>query len=182
LGTPGMSSQHNHTVLLSAAPVNANAHAHGATQIAFFMHTVHTKANSIRFAHQSLCSPCISTLLKAIKCGYLKGGPNLTAHGNKKYLNPSPATAKGHMWHPRQGICSTHCIPPVTKVPVYKNIHSNNDDVADDKSDDSIPMHHPNANGMLHANIIESNNDSEANIFVFAAFAEKRTTYQYTLF
>jgi hypothetical protein len=47
LGTPGMSSQHNHMVLPLVAPVNANAHAHGATQIAFFTHTVRTKANSI---------------------------------------------------------------------------------------------------------------------------------------
>jgi hypothetical protein len=35
-------------------------------QVGFFTHTIHTKANSIKSAHQSLCSPCISTLLKAI--------------------------------------------------------------------------------------------------------------------
>ncbi len=67
LGTPGMTSQHITNVLPLAAPVFANAHAHSATQIAFFTHTVQTKANSIQFAHQSLCSPRISTLLKAIQ-------------------------------------------------------------------------------------------------------------------
>jgi hypothetical protein len=66
LGSQGMTSQHTNCVLLLAAPVIANAHAHPAVQIAFFVHTVCTKANSIRFAHQSLCSPQISTLLKVI--------------------------------------------------------------------------------------------------------------------
>jgi hypothetical protein len=42
----------------------ANAHAHLPTPIACFTHTVQTKANSIGFAHQSLCSPRISTLLR----------------------------------------------------------------------------------------------------------------------
>jgi hypothetical protein len=57
LENAGMTSQHVRNVLLLAAPVVANTHAHIATQIAFFTHTVHNKANSIRLAHQSLCSP-----------------------------------------------------------------------------------------------------------------------------
>jgi hypothetical protein len=89
------------------APVHANAHAHLPTPIACFTHTVRTKANSIHYAHQSLCSPRISTLLKAIRCGYLKGYPNMTAKGVTKYLNPSPATANGHTKQPHQGIRST---------------------------------------------------------------------------
>jgi hypothetical protein len=55
LGSQGMTSQHANCVLLSAAPVVVNAHAHPAVQIAFFTHWVRTKANSIRFLHQSLC-------------------------------------------------------------------------------------------------------------------------------
>jgi hypothetical protein len=108
IGNVGMTSSHDTVVIPPGAPVLANAHAHYATtQIAFFTHTIRHKANSIRFAHQSLCSPHISTLLKAIKRGYLKGCPNLTAQGISKYLNPSHATAKGHMRRPRQGIRST---------------------------------------------------------------------------
>ncbi len=107
LGSHDMTSQHATSTLPSAAPDFANPYAQPTVQIAFIAHTVRTKANSIRFAHQSLYSPRISTLLKAIKRGYLKGCPNLTAHGVNKYLNPSPATAKGHMKGPRQGICST---------------------------------------------------------------------------
>jgi hypothetical protein len=64
IGNRGMTSHHDNNVILPAAPVLANAHAHYATtQIAFFTHTIRNKANSIRFAHQSLCSPRISMLL-----------------------------------------------------------------------------------------------------------------------
>jgi hypothetical protein len=108
-----MTSQHATSTLPPAAPDFADAHAQPTVQIAFFAHTVQAKANSIRFAHQSLCSPCISTLLKAIKRGYLKECPNLTAHGINEYLNLSPATAKGHMKRPRQGVRSTSRVPPV---------------------------------------------------------------------
>jgi hypothetical protein len=66
LGSQDMTSQHANCVLPLAAPVVAKAHAHPAIQIAFFAHTVCSKANSIRFAHQSLFSPQISTLLKGI--------------------------------------------------------------------------------------------------------------------
>jgi hypothetical protein len=106
LGSMDMTTHCSNDAILSAAPVHANAHAHLPTPIACFTHTVRTKANSIRFTHQSLCSPCISTLLKAIRRGYLKGCPNMTAKGVTKYLNPSPATAKGHMKQPNQGIRS----------------------------------------------------------------------------
>jgi hypothetical protein len=66
LETLGMSSQHVPNILPLAAPVIAKAHAHLAIQISFFTHRVQTKANSICFAHQLLCSLQISTLLKAI--------------------------------------------------------------------------------------------------------------------
>ncbi len=100
LGSQGMTSQHAQCILPLVALIVAGAHAHPAVQIAFFMHTMHAKANCIRFAHQLLCSPRILTLLKAINRGFLKGCPNLTAHGVKKYLNPSPATVKGQMRRP----------------------------------------------------------------------------------
>jgi hypothetical protein len=120
IGNVGMTSRHNTIMILPTAPVLANAHAHYATtQIAFFMQTIRNKANSIQFAHQLLCSPRILTLLKAIKRGYLKGCPNLTAKGIPKYLNPSPATAKSQMSRPRQGIRSTqNCNNDSTPLPI----------------------------------------------------------------
>jgi hypothetical protein len=100
-----------------AVPVCANAQAYNAggkamemlrnlptNELGLFSHTVRTKANSIKFAHQSMCSPRITTLLKAIRRGFLKGCPNLSAKGVTRFLNPSPATAKGHMKRPHQGI------------------------------------------------------------------------------
>jgi hypothetical protein len=186
LGSHDMTSQHAMSTLPSAAPDFADAHAQPAVQIAFFAHTVQTKANSIRFAHQSLCRPHISTLLKAIKRGYLKGCPNLTAHGVNKYLNPSPATAKGHMKRPRQGIRSTRRVPPVPSPSVVRSrivpdeihpiahthvhvIDNNNMD-----SENSIPIHVP------PVNVIESDDDSNRNVFVFVAFADKQNGTLYS--
>jgi hypothetical protein len=39
---------------------------HPGVTLATFMHSVRTQANAVKFAHQSLCNPKISTLLKAI--------------------------------------------------------------------------------------------------------------------
>ena len=51
----------------------------GASEFRLFSHTVRTKANSIKSAHQSMCSPKIMTLIKAIRRGFLDGCPNLSA-------------------------------------------------------------------------------------------------------
>ena len=72
--------------------------------LATFTHSIRTRANSVMFAHQSLCNPKISTLLKATRRGFVRGCPNMSAKLILKYLNPSPATAKGHMKQPRHGI------------------------------------------------------------------------------
>ena len=122
LGTLQTTAHHSHmAVTLLAAPDFANTHAQSLKNIVLFMHTVRNKANSIQFAHQSLCSPKISTLLKTIHCGHLKGCPNLMAIGIAKYLNPSLATAKGHMKRPKMGIRSTQCKNATTNVtaPTY---------------------------------------------------------------
>jgi hypothetical protein len=169
-----MTSPHAKRVLPLVAPVVADAHAHSAMQIAFFTHTKRNKANSIHAAHQSLCSPCISTLLKAIQRGYLKGCPNPTAKGVSKYLNPSPAATKGNMKHPQQGIRSTRRHPqdelPLMpqELPGIDNNTISIDNKIDDDSEDSMLFVQPSTN----ANIIESNNDSMANVFIFAAFED----------
>ncbi len=38
----------------------------GFAHVASFTHSIKTKANGVKFAHQSLCNPKISTLLKAV--------------------------------------------------------------------------------------------------------------------
>ena len=60
----------------------------------------------IKYLHQCLFSPPIPTLLAAIKNGQLRSWPGLTARAVQRYLAESPATVKGHMKRPRQGIRS----------------------------------------------------------------------------
>ena len=83
-------------------PITVPSDAHDAmpTAIAAFTHSVRTRVNAVRFAHQSLGNPKISTLFKAVRRGFLKGCPNMMEKLILKYLNPSPATAKGHMKRP----------------------------------------------------------------------------------
>ena len=78
---------------------------------AAFAHSVRTRANAVKFSHQSRCNPMISSLMKALKKGFLKGCLDLSEELVTKYLNPSPATAKGHMKRPKKGIWSTKTKP-----------------------------------------------------------------------
>jgi hypothetical protein len=182
LGSNGMTSHYVQNTILPVDPAFTNAHANLSTQIAFFTHTVQTKGNSIHFAHQCICSPKISTLLKAIQCRYLKGCPNLTAKGVSKYLNPSPATAKGHMKCPRKGIRSTRpkrCRTTATNVTTAKLpiIENDDDDDDDDLSHFSPQGGYPHSN----TNVIDDNDGStkDANLFCFAVFADKQTETLY---
>ena len=121
--TTHASAQHDRDMPLLACPKLAKARTCSdspvadAVHIATFAHTVRTKANSIKFAHQLFCSPRISTFLKAIRRGFLTGCPNLTSTGVTRYLNHSPASSKGHMKRPHQGIRSTRqCVVPQPTV------------------------------------------------------------------
>jgi hypothetical protein len=143
------------------------------TQIAFFTHTVHNKANSIRFTHQYLCSPRISTLLKAIQRSYLKGCPNMTKHGVTKYLNPSPASAKGHMKRPRHGIWSTHGGTAPTIPNIIPAAHA-------PSLQGSDMSHASNQSNLQLTNVIEPDEETAANVFCFAAFADKHTGVLYS--
>jgi hypothetical protein len=86
----------NMTIPLARPPPNVPTHP----AIALFTHSIQTQMNAVRFAHQLLGNPRISTLLKAVRCGFLNGCPNISNKLILKYLNPSPATAKGHMKRP----------------------------------------------------------------------------------
>jgi hypothetical protein len=185
IGNMGMTYRHDTIVIPPVAPVLANTHAHYATtQIAFFMHTIRNKANSIRFSHQLLCSPRILTLIKAIKRGYLKGCPNLTAKGISKYLNPSPATAKGHMRRPHQGIRSTrNRTNNSTPLPIKPDAPDVNRVRAPLVHSESLRLSNyiAIASQPRDATFIEpDDNDYKANIFCFAAFADKHTGVLYS--
>jgi hypothetical protein len=67
---------------------------HDGVNLASFTHSVRMQSNGVKFAYQSLCNLKISTLLKAVRKGFLKGCPNMIKKLILKNLNPSPATAK----------------------------------------------------------------------------------------
>ena len=151
-------------------------------EFVFFTHTVQTKANSIKFAHQLMSSPTILTLLKGIRRGYLAGCPNLSANGVTRYLNPSPATAKGHMKRPHQGIRSTTAKQPnpIPAPSVDNNISpasiADDEDWMDNISEPSIQAGQFNHGPAV---LVEDDDSSIGNIFCFAAFADKQTGVMY---
>ena len=87
----------------STTPVpvsNTKTSAHATAEHASFSYHQTNKEIDVKFMHQSLCNPPISSLLKAINAGFLKGALHLIAKTVQKYLMPSPATLKGHMKQP----------------------------------------------------------------------------------
>jgi hypothetical protein len=56
-------------------PTKETPTIHPGNNIMLFTHSVQMQANTVKFAHQSLCNPKISTLLKATQRGFLKGCP-----------------------------------------------------------------------------------------------------------
>ncbi len=161
--------------------------------LAMVTHSIITRANAVKFVHQSLCNPKISTLLKATRRGFLKGCPGISKKLILKYLNPSPATAKGHMKRPWHSIKSTHPQPPrnmptvpqpipqmVVPIPplghemraypgpAYEAGQDPNRIVMDD-----VAQPHPNLIMMDEDNI------TIANIFCFGAFADKTSGIVY---
>ncbi len=128
--------------------------------------------------HQSLCNPPKSSLLSTIYCGFLRGTPPLTTKAIIKYLPPNPATSKGLMKHPRQGLCSMTPKLPCLMTPTSALNHSMsnlfpsaNHDYNFNKDEDL---------SSTHTNLINDFDDhSIANIFCFGLFADKTTGVVY---
>ncbi len=96
-----------------------------------------------------------------------------------KYLNPSPATAKGHMKRPRHGIHSTHpkhkttppSLPVVTTTRLLDVVPP---PVGRQLNFEMVPPHIP---GPV---IIDDNGDKScANVFCFGAFADRHSGVVY---
>ncbi len=157
------------------SPLGPIADIHPGVDIATFTHSVKTRANGVKFAHQSLGNPKISTLLKAVRRGFLKGCPNSTEKLILKYLNPSPATVKGHMKRPRQGIRSTQRTPSPTSVasPIHD---APTIPIIPPPPAEWIPL--PNDFELppgVRPNMILDDDESLANVFCYGAFADKRS-------
>jgi hypothetical protein len=155
--------------------LHPNQTLHDGVNLASFTNSVRTQGNGVKFAHQLLCNPTISTLLKAVQKGFLKGCPNMSEKLILKYLNPSPATAKGHMKRPHHGIRSTrpktHTGPIVVPVPIIPPVLPTFDvAIVHDKFHPTIPG---------PALIDDNTNKSIANIFCFGAFADRQSGIVY---
>ena len=66
-----------------------------------------SKEELVRYYHQCLCSSPKSTMLKAIRKGWLKIFPGLTQKLVAKHLPGSSTTDKGHLIYVRHGMRST---------------------------------------------------------------------------
>jgi len=125
----------------------------------------------------------ISSLMKALKKGFLKGCLDLSEELVIKYLNPSPATAKGHMKRPKKGIWSTKTKPlqalsPSLQQPALATIPclpiaQVNPPILP-LFNEAPPYHGPAYNTTIGPNII-ADDESIANVFCFGAFANKIT-------
>jgi hypothetical protein len=113
--------------------------------------------------------------MKALRKGFLKGCPNLSEELVTKYLNPSPATAKGHMKRPKKGIRSTQ---KQVKTKGDSNIPSIPIPVAQAAPHplpifvEPMPYNGPAYNARREVNYIPDDK-SIANVFCFGAFADK---------
>jgi hypothetical protein len=144
-----------------------------------FTHSVQTRANAVEFSHQSLCNPKISTLLKAVCKGFIKGCPNMMETLILNCLNPSPATAKGHMKCSRHGIRSTQPKVPtndnVTLLPVTHIAPLGLPIIQE------VPVYlGPAYHAQMGPNItVDNNNESIADVFCFKVFADKNSSIMY---
>ena len=146
-------------------------------EAAMFTHSIRTRANAVKFAHQSMCNPKISSLMKALRKGFLKGCPNVSEELVTKYLNPSPATAKGHMKRPKKGIRST------TKMVNTKGNSNNERNIPGPPPQaaphvlplfvEPLPYNGPAYGARREVNYIPDDDESIANVFCFGAFADK---------
>jgi hypothetical protein len=140
--------------------------------VAMFTHSVRTRANTVEFGHQAMCNPKISSLLKALRKGFLKGCPNLSEELVTKYLNPSPATAKGHMKRPRKGIRSTSKNAN-TKGGAVQPVPQAAPPLLPQNNDAPRPYPGPAYDARIQGLNIIPDDESIANVFCFGAFADK---------
>ena len=129
------------------------------------VYTIPHKQNAVKYMHQCFFSPPIATLLKAIENGQLDGIPHMKSETIRKHLAPSPATAKGRMKRPRQGIRSTR-----NKRTINNEQDTQNDNAYDDEDDHITP-------GL---NLIPDDDNSINHIHCFAALADKQEGTFYT--
>jgi len=115
--------------------------------------------------------------MKALQKGYLKGCPNLSEELVTKYLNPSPAMAKGQMKQPKKGIRST---TKQVKTKGDSNVTSIIPGPQPQAAPhvlplfvEPLPYNGPAYNARREVHKIPDNDELIANVFCFGAFADK---------
>ena len=94
-----------------------------AQHAAHNVYTLPYRRNQLKYMHQTLFNPPMETLIKAIENEQLEGFPFMKTKMVRKYLAPSPATAKGRMKRPRAGIRSTRKnVEPETNTDVTEEV------------------------------------------------------------
>ncbi len=110
--------------------------------------------------------------MKAVRKGFLKECPNINEKLILKYLNPNPATAKGHMKRPHHGIKSTTPRVKPTQPPIHVPVITFPLQPVESIGGNSEQTTVHNAQ---RPNLIGDDRDkSIANVFGFGAFADKK--------
>ena len=158
------------TLPLTTTPTIQQPTTPAVRHVAAFTHSIiNTRANQVKFAHQSLCNPKISKLIRVIRKGFLKGCPYISEELVLKYLNPSPATAKGCMKRPRHGIKST---TPKNTLSIQEQIDAIVPPIV-------IATLIPQEQHQQHNLIPDDCDESIANVFCFGVFADKNSGVVY---
>ena len=100
-------SDHLWTTTLSNNVNNDNKPQSTLAAHANSVYALRTIPDIIKYHHQSLWSPTTLTWTQAIDRGHFLTFPGLTSQAVRKHLQPSVATAKGHMKKTRQHLRST---------------------------------------------------------------------------
>ena len=100
------------------SPAYSAAHTHSAaTSSNLAVHNTHD-AEFVQFVHAAFGSPSVSTFHRAVRQGYLKAFPRITARMIRRNPPNSMATAMGHLDRVRQGMASTKPSAPSRPLPV----------------------------------------------------------------
>ena len=82
----------------------------------FVIHNAHD-AEFVQFVHAAFGSPALSTFHRAVRQGYLKSFPRITARMIRRNPPNPIATAMGHLDRVRQGMASTKPSAPTRAIP-----------------------------------------------------------------
>jgi hypothetical protein len=98
---------------LDLFPLLSPPSAHGATALASLPVLKNLEdAKYVAYVHRSLGSPTLSTFLRAVTKGHLKGFPRLTMRMVRRNPPQSLSTSFGHLDMVRMGLQSSRTTPP----------------------------------------------------------------------